>query len=239
MENRNGPCGWNEKLRKSELSQRLVYIPNPVRSPTYPEPVHMPDPMILASASTSRARLLRDAAVAFEVVAARIDEESLKAALLAEAASPRDIADALAEMKARRVSARRPDAVVIGSDQVLDDGTTILSKPATPKEARAQIRALSGRTHQLISAVVLYQGGAPIWRHAGTARMTMRDISDRYLDDYVDRNWGRIRHSVGGYLIEEEGVRLFSRIEGDLFTVQGLPLLELLSYLSLRGIVPA
>lgn len=196
-------------------------------------------PLVLASGSETRARLLRNAGVRFEVVPARVDEEAMKAALLAEAAAPRDIADALAEMKARRVGDKRPESLVLGADQVLEIDRQLLSKPESPEDAKAQIRSLSGRTHRLLSAAVLYEDGKPVWRHVGVARLTMRDISDAYLDDYVARNWDEIRHSVGGYQIEAEGVRLFSRIEGDTFTVQGLPLLELLSYLALRGIVPA
>jgi septum formation protein len=168
----------------------------------------------------------------------RVDEESAKEALLAEGAPPRDIADALAAMKARRVAEKAVAAFVIGCDQVLDIEGRILSKPRTQEEARTQLDALNGRRHKLHSAVVVYEDGRPVWRHLGEVRLTMRTCSDGYLDAYVARNWESIRHAVGAYKLEEEGVRLFSRIEGDYFTVLGLPLVELLSYLTLRGRVP-
>jgi septum formation protein len=195
----------------------------------------MSDKIILASASDIRATLLRNAGVSFEVVVARVDEETIKASLLSEQASPRDIADALAEMKALRVGSKYPDALVIGCDQVLAHNRTILSKPETPTDALAQLKLLRGETHQLLSAAVIYADGKPQWRHVGQTRLFMRDASDAYLAAYVDRNWDSIRHSVGGYKLEEEGSRLFSRIEGDYFNVLGMPLLELLSYLTLRG----
>ena len=169
----------------------------------------------------------------------RIDEDALKSALLAEGATPRDVADTLAEMKAQKVATRNPGALVIGCDQVLEVGGTLLSKPESPAEAMVQLSSLQGKTHRLLSAVVIYQDGSPLWRHVGTVRLTMHDRSQAWLSDYVDRNWHSIQSAVGAYKLEEEGVRLFSRIEGDYFTVLGLPLLELLSYLSLRGTLPS
>jgi len=195
----------------------------------------MSQAIILASGSDIRATLLRNAGVVFDVVVARIDEDSIKASLVADQATPRDIADTLAEMKAMRVAAKYPDALVIGCDQVLAHNRTILSKPETPEHAVAQLQSLRGETHQLLSAAVIYAGGKPQWRHVGQTRLFMRDVSDAYLTDYIDRNWDSIRHAVGGYKLEEEGSRLFTRIEGDYFNVLGLPLLELLSYLTLRG----
>ncbi|PWG17065.1 Maf family protein [Salibaculum griseiflavum] len=199
----------------------------------------MKDPFILASASAIRSQMLRAAGVPHESIPARIDEDATKAALLSEAASPRDIADALAEMKARKLSMKNFGSLVLGCDQVLSFDKKLLSKPEDPEQARTQLAALRGQTHQLLSAAVLYQDGEPLWRHVGVARLTMRQFSDAYLDDYITRNWDSIRWSVGGYKIEEEGVRLFSNIIGDHFTIQGLPLLELLSYLTLRGTLPA
>ena len=199
----------------------------------------MTDQIILASGSEIRATLLRNAGVDFSVQVARVDEDALRRSLQAEDASPRDIADALAEMKAQRVAAKYPDALVIGCDQVLACGRAILAKPVSKDDAFAQLSALRGQAHQLLSAAVIYDDGRPVWRHVGRVRLHMRDVSDAYLHDYIDRNWDSIRHSVGGYKLEEEGVRLFTRIEGDYFTVLGLPLLELLSYLTLRGTLPA
>ncbi len=192
-------------------------------------------PLILASGSNIRAQLLRNAALEFEVSVARVDEDAIRASLEAEQASPRDIADTLAELKAQRVAARFPDALVIGCDQVLALGQDIFTKPETPQHALTQLKALRGQKHQLLSAAVIYGDGKPLWRHVGVVRLFMRDASDAYLADYVDRNWESIRHAVGAYKLEEEGVRLFTRIEGDYFNVLGLPLLELLSYLTLRG----
>lgn len=197
--------------------------------------IHMTHPLVLASSSPVRAQLLRQAGLEFSVTAPRIDEDMVRNALLSEAASPRDIADTLAEMKARKVSEKVPDAMVIGCDQVLDHRGTLLSKPDSPEDAIAHLKAMRGDRHALFSAAVVCQSGKPLWRHIGVVRLHMHNISDAYLQDYVQRNWTRIRDAVGAYKLEEEGVRLFSRIDGDYFTVLGLPLLELLSYLALRG----
>ena len=199
----------------------------------------MSRPFILASTSAIRLSLLRNAGVEVSPQAARIDEETIRQSLEADAAKPRDVADALAEMKAAKVSARLPDAVVLGCDQVLDFKGKVFAKPGTAAEARQQLLDLRGQTHSLLSAAVLYEQGKPVWRHVGQARLTMRDFSDGYLDDYIARNWPAISQSVGGYMLESEGVRLFDRIDGDYFTILGLPLLPLLSYLATRGHIPA
>jgi septum formation protein len=199
----------------------------------------MTEPVILASGSTVRADLLRKAGLSFDIILPRIDEAAIRDSLLAERASPRDIADTLAEAKARRVANRHPLALVIGCDQILVHHGTIFAKPQSAADAEAQLAAFSGNTHRLLSAVVLYAQGAPVWRHIGQVDLTMRPLSATYRHEYVTRNWESIRHCVGAYKIEEEGARLFSRIDGDYFNILGLPLLELLSYLVLRGTLPA
>ena len=194
--------------------------------------------LILASGSEIRAQLLRQSAVDFEVCVARVDEDMVRETMLHEGAPPRDVADMLAEMKARKVSEKNAGALVLGCDQVLEHRGAILSKPVSPEDALRQLKALRGDRHTLLSAAVICENGKPIWRNVGVVRLRMHDASDSYLDDYVARNWDSIRHSVGAYKLEEEGVRLFSRVDGDYFTVLGLPLLEVLSYLALRGDLP-
>lgn len=194
-------------------------------------------PLILASGSDIRAQLLRNAGVPFEVHKARVDEQTIKESLLAEGANPRDIADALAESKARKVALKHPDTMVIGCDQVLDFKGQLLSKPDSPEHAISQIKSMRGERHTLLSAAVIYHEGKPIWRHVGQVRLRMRPASDTYVDGYVARNWDSIQHSVGAYKLEEEGVRLFHSIEGDYFNVLGMPLLELLAFLTLRGVI--
>ncbi len=192
-------------------------------------------PIILASASTSRAALLHNACVPCTLQPARVDEDALKAGLLAEGTSHRDIADALAEAKAKKVSMKTPGALVIGADQVLSFGDHLLSKTTSPAECLTQLQMLRGQEHRLYSAAVIYLDGRPIWRHIGEARLTMHDLPDDWLRAYVDRNWDEVQYSVGGYLIEKEGVRLFSEVRGDVFTILGLPLVPLLSYLTQSG----
>ena len=199
----------------------------------------MPERLILASNSETRAKMLRNAGVEFQQVAPRVDETAIKDALVAELAKPRDIADALAEAKARKVAAKHPDGLVLGSDQVLDFESALLSKPKSVDEAFRQLCAMRNKRHSLFSAAVIYESGKPVWRHVGQVRLFMRDASDDWLQSYVDRNWNSIEHSVGGYKLEEEGVRLFHRIEGDYFNVLGMPLLDVLSYLTLRGTLPS
>jgi septum formation protein len=193
--------------------------------------------LILASTSPVRLHLLRQAGLEVEPAAPRVDEATARDALLAEGARPRDIADTLAELKARKVAERRPDDVVIGCDQVLELDGDLFAKPETEEQARDQLRRLRGRSHRLMSAIVVYDAAQPVWRHVAEARLTMHQLSDAYLDAYVERNWDSIRHSVGGYKIEEEGVRLFSAISGDHFTILGLPLLPLLAWMGTRGMI--
>ena len=197
----------------------------------------MSRPLILASASQIRLNLLLAAGLDVAALPARIDETAVRLGLQAENAAPQDIADALAELKARKLADKNPTALVLGCDQVLAFQGRVFAKAETCDIARTQLQDLRGNTHRLISAMVLYDSAKPIWRHISEASLTMHSFSDAYLDTYLDRNWHSAQHSVGTYKLEEEGVRLFSQINGDYFTILGLPLLPLLGYLGQRGFV--
>lgn len=192
-------------------------------------------PLVLASTSPIRAELLRNAGLTFEVMAPRVDEEALREALVAEGASPRDLADALAEHKALKVAARFPEALVLGCDQVLDLDGQALGKPRDAVEARGRLLALRGRAHRLWTGAVLYDRGAPVWRHVEEARLTMRAFSEAWLESYLEQATWELTGTSGGYAIEGQGIRLFERIEGDHFAILGLPLLPLLTAMSRRG----
>lgn len=191
--------------------------------------------ILLASQSEIRAQLLRNAGLRLDIRPARIDEEMIRLSLQSEGATPRDLADALAEMKARKISEKEPGPMVLGADQVLALKGKVFAKPETPEEAVAQLTELSGQIHRLLSALVVYQDGKPLWRHVGEVRLHMHALSEDEIRAYVSRHWESIRHAVGCYKLEEEGVRLFSKVEGDYFTVLGLPLIEFLSWLRTRG----
>ena len=193
--------------------------------------------IVLASSSASRRALLAAAGLHAEAIPARIDEDAVKQAMLAEGAPARDIADKLAELKALRISGRRPEALVLGGDSVLVADDRMFDKPASIAAAREQLLALRGRPHRLISAAVVAQAGRPVWRHVGIATLTMRPFSDAFLDDYLARIGDLALTSVGCYHLEGLGAQLFSRVEGDYFTVLGLPLLELLGFLRAREVL--
>jgi septum formation protein len=196
--------------------------------------------LVLASQSSARRALLAAAGVAHEAVSPGVDEDSAKDSLRAQGIDARGLADALAELKAMRLSLRRPADLVLGCDQTLsrDDGS-MLDKPATRNEAEAQLRDLRGRTHRLISAAVICEGGRPVWRHIDVATLSMRRFSDAFLSDYLDAEWPAIAGCVGGYRLEGLGVQLFDRIDGSHFTILGLPLLALDDYLRTRGLLKA
>lgn len=194
--------------------------------------------LILASESLSRRQMLTAAGVAHEAIAAHVDEAAAKAGMAG--APGRDVADRLAELKAVKLSARRPADLVIGCDSVVElDRGQLLDKPGTIDGLRRQLMQLRGRTHKLISAVVAARGGAPVWRHVGVARMTVRPFSPEWLEDYVAACGTEVLSSVGGYHLEALGVQLFDKADGDQFVVRGLPLIELLAWLRTTGEIKA
>ena len=190
--------------------------------------------VILASKSAARRAVLDGAGVAYEATVAGVDEDAVKASLLAEGAGPRYVADALAELKAIRVSRSRP-GLVIGSDQTLDLDGQLYDKAEDVAAARARLQLLRGKTHKLHSAVVVAKDGAPIWREVVTASLTMRDFSDAFLEDYLATEGEAALGSVGCYRLEGPGAQLFSKIEGDYFAILGLPLMGLLDLLRRHG----
>lgn len=183
--------------------------------------------------------MLQAAGVDVEPCPALVDERSIKDALLLTGAEPRDIADALAEAKAIKVSRKMRDRLVLGCDQLLVSAEGhVFDKPETPDDARAHLATLSGKAHRLMSAAVICEGGKPVWRVVDTATLTMRPLSSDFIDQYVAHHWEQIRHCVGCYRIEAEGAQLFTRVSGSQFTVIGLPLLQVLDYLRLRSLLP-
>lgn len=182
--------------------------------------------------------MLTAAGVPFAAESPGVDEDAAKAALAG--ASPRDLSDALAELKALRVSARRPGSLVLGSDSVvaLADGT-LLDKPESREQAADHLRRMSGTRHELWSAAVIAEDGRPIWRHVEAARMHVRPLSESFIDRYLDAEWPAVSWCVGCYRIEGPGVQLFSRIEGSQFTILGMPLLPVLDFLRVRGVLAA
>jgi septum formation protein len=194
--------------------------------------------LILASQSVGRRALLTNAGVPHEAVTAGVDEDAAKASLRAGGISARNLADALAELKAVKVSRKRPGDVVLGCDQTLalDDGT-MFDKAESMEALAGQLRAVSGKTHSLFSAMVIAEGGVPVWRHVERVKLTMRPLSDGFIADYLAAEGDGLLSGVGGYRIEGRGIQLFERVEGSHFAIIGLPLLPLLAYLRTRGVM--
>ncbi|WP_294329522.1 nucleoside triphosphate pyrophosphatase [uncultured Sphingomonas sp.] len=195
--------------------------------------------LVLASQSASRRAMLDAAGVAHEALPALVDEASAKESLLAEGTSPRDLADALAELKALKVSRMAPQALVLGGDSLvaLDDGS-LLDKPESREQARDHLRRMSGKTHDIYSAAVIAEGGRPVWRHVDRAKLHVRPLSGAFIESYLDLEWPAIAGCVGCFRIEGPGVQLFHRTEGSHFTILGMPLLPILDYLRTRGVMP-
>ena len=193
--------------------------------------------LILASQSATRRRMLEAAGVPFEAVPAGLDEDIAKTGLAAAGFGPRDMAEMLAELKAKSVAAP-PDALVLGADQTLerDDGT-MLSKPASREEAIDQLRSLSGRSHWLHSAAVIVEDGERAWAATESVEIAVRRLGEAFLQDYLDREYEAVRWNVGGYRVEGLGAQLFERVDGSHFAILGLPLLPLLAYLRERGLL--
>ena len=201
-------------------------------------------PLVLASSSATRRALLTRAGLAFEALPAAVDEAALKQGCQAEGIPPEDAAIILAEAKAERIARRRPEALVIGGDQLLvcrmEDGKDRwFDKPADMDAARAQLRALRGRPHRLVTATVAWRGGERVWQDVTTPRLTMRAFSDAFLDTYLAAEGEALLASVGAYRLEGLGVHLFSRVEGEHSAILGLPLVPLLGFLRQHGVLAA
>ncbi|MDP6344484.1 MAG: Maf family protein [Alphaproteobacteria bacterium] len=194
-------------------------------------------PLVLASASQSRADMLRAAGLSFDTAPADIDEGAIKAAMSADDAEAEDIAMALARDKAGEISRRRPEAAVIGADQILRCEGELFDKATDVPAARRILQHLRGRRHELICAACVCRNGALAWRYLSVARLTMRDFSDAYLDWYLGQVGEAVLWSVGGYQIEGLGAQLFDQVDGDHFTILGLPLLPLLGRLRELGVI--
>ncbi|MFH5923402.1 Maf family nucleotide pyrophosphatase [Roseomonas xinghualingensis] len=193
--------------------------------------------IVLASASAARKAVLEAAGLRFEAIAAAVDEGAIKESARAEGYSAADAAMMLAEAKARRIAARRPEALVIGCDQMLVLGDRWFDKPESVEAARGHLEALRGQTHQLVTAVLCWRGGQRIWQHVATPRLTMRPVSDAFIDAYLALEGETVTSSVGAYRLEGAGIHLFDRVEGEYAAILGLPLLPLLGFLRQHGVL--
>jgi septum formation protein len=195
--------------------------------------------LILASASASRQRMLLAAGISFQAVPAPVDEAAIKQSMRAQRASAHQIAEVLAELKAVRISERFPDALVLGADQTLELGHEILDKPGSLEDAAGQLRRLSGGIHALPTAAVMAEHGAPVWRKIVSPKVTFRPLSEAFIAAYLGQMGERALNCVGGCEVEGLGAQMITKIEGDFFAILGLPLLDVLDYLRLRGIMPS
>lgn len=193
--------------------------------------------LVLASASSARRAVLEAAGLRFDALPAAVDEAAIKEAAQAEAIPPADTALMLADAKAERIARRDPEALVIGCDQLLVCEERWFDKPADLAAARVQLQALRGRTHQLVTAVVCHRHGRRIWQHVAVPRLTMRAVSDAFLDAYLEAEATAVTQSVGAYRIEGPGVQLFSTVEGEHAAILGVPLLALLGFLRQHGVL--
>jgi septum formation protein len=193
--------------------------------------------LILASASRSRRELLESAGVMVTSKPAQIDEDEIKLAMRAEGAAAIEVAETLAELKALRVSQQDREALVVGADQILTCGDLWFDKPADLDHAAGHLRALSGKSHELLTCVCVARGGSRIWHHRARATLVMRPLSEAYIRDYLSALGPRALESVGAYQLEGLGAQLFSRVEGDFFTILGLPLLPLLEFLRSHEVI--
>ncbi|MBK3773399.1 septum formation protein Maf [Azospirillum brasilense] len=193
--------------------------------------------VVLASGSRTRAEMLERAGVRVTLAPAAVDEEEIKLAARAEGAPVEDVAEALAELKAQRVTRKHPGSLVIGADQMLECEGRWFDKPTDRAAARAQLQDLRGRTHRLVSCAVVFRDGERLWHHVDRARLTMRPFSDAFLDSYLNAAGNDVLGSVGAYHLEGLGAQLFHRVDGDFFTILGLPLLPLLGLLRVHGVI--
>lgn len=192
--------------------------------------------LVLASGSRTRAAMLEQAGVNAILDKPLVDEDEVKAAGRAEGVPADAVAETLAELKAQRITRRHPGALVVGADQMLECEGRWFDKPADRAAARAQLLDLRGKTHRLVSCAVVVRDGERMWHKVDSARLTMRNFTEDFLDDYLDRVGDDVLHSVGAYQLEGLGAQLFQRVEGDFFTILGLPLLPLLGFLRVHGV---